>query len=137
MKPINASKLLLVLRMGITVYVLFFQTSKPDGPSLKVVHLHYTIWPDHGVPMNAVSLINFAKKVRKEHLVTHPSPLLVHCSAGVGRTGSFVVLDVMLQRMKEEGTLNIYEFISQLRTQRVFMVQTVVRLVLKENRVFA
>ena len=78
------------------------------------------------MPFNAVSLIHFIKKVRRQHAVTHPSPLLVHCSAGVGRTGSFVVLDVMLQRMKDEGNFNIYEFITLLRTQRVYMVQSLV-----------
>ena len=78
------------------------------------------------MPINALSLLHFIKIVRRQHAVTHPSPLLVHCSAGVGRTGSFVVLDVMLQRMKEEGNFNIYEFISQLRTQRVYMVQSLV-----------
>ena len=78
------------------------------------------------MPINALSLLHFIKIVRRQHAVTHPSPLLVHCSAGVGRTGSFVVLDVMLQRMKERKNLTIHDFITQLRTQRVFMVQSLV-----------
>ena len=50
----------------------------------------------------------------------------MHCSAGVGRTGTFITLDSMLERIKAENTINIYEFVSNLRKQRVLMVQAVV-----------
>ena len=52
--------------------------------------------------------------------------MLVHCSAGVGRTGSFITLDYMLERIKTEPTINIYEFVTNLRKQRMLMVQTLV-----------
>ncbi len=71
-----------------------------------------------------MSLISFIKQARKYHPVGHKSPLLVHCSAGVGRTGTFVVLDSMMQRMKVEGSFNVYHFLSNLRKQRVLLVQT-------------
>ena len=79
--------------------------------------------------MNGIGLINFIKRVRKLHPYSEPRPLLVHCSAGVGRTGAFIVLDSMMERMKSEDTLNIYEFVNHLRTQRVLMVQTQVGLI--------
>ena len=91
---------------------------------LEVNHFFYLGWPDHGVPFNGISLIHFIKRTRQIHPPSHHKPLLVHCSAGVGRTGTFIVLDSMLQRMKVENTLNIYQFLKELRSQRVNMVQT-------------
>lgn len=95
-----------------------------NSSPLEVTQFHFTGWPDHGVPQNGVVLINFIKRVRAAHPYFDPTPLLVHCSAGVGRTGAFMVLDSMLQRMEVEENLNIYQFLKQLRRQRVLMVQT-------------
>lgn len=89
-----------------------------------MTQFHFTGWPDHGVPQNGIVLINFIKRVRTAHPYTDSRPLLVHCSAGVGRTGAFIVLDSMLQRVKVEENLNIFKFVRQLRAQRVLMVQT-------------
>ena len=100
------------------------QSTAPGSAPLKVTQYHFTGWPDHGVPQNGVTLINFIRRVRTSHPYSDSRPLLVHCSAGVGRTGAFIVLDSMLQRMQGEQNLNIYEFLKQLRTQRVLMVQT-------------
>ena len=94
---------------------------------LEVIQFHFVAWPDHGVPDNHALMLNFVRRVRKLHPYSNPCPLLVHCSAGVGRTGTFIVLDTMLERMEGEGTLNIYDYVKQLREQRVLMVQTLVR----------
>ena len=94
---------------------------------LEVIQFHFIAWPDHGVPDNCAVMLNFIRRVRKLHPYSNPCPLLVHCSAGVGRTGTFIVLDTMLERMKEEDTLNIYDYVTKLRKQRVLMVQTLVR----------
>ena len=102
------------------------QTAEPDMPPLEVVQFHFLAWPDHGVPTNSMSLISFIKSIRKVHSHSNPNSLLVHCSAGVGRTGTLITLDAMLKRMKEEGNINIFPFVKYLRTQRVLMVQTVV-----------
>ena len=99
------------------------QTSDPDR-ELTVTHMHYTAWPDHGLPQNAMSLISFIRRVRKEHPVSLDQPLLVHCSAGVGRTGTFILLDRVMQQMKREGTLSIYNILKGMRGQRMKMVQT-------------
>ena len=94
---------------------------------LEVIQFHFIAWPDHGVPDNCAVMLNFIRRVHKLHSYSNPCPLLVHCSAGVGRTGTFIVLDTMLERLKTEDTLNIYDYVQQLREQRVLMVQTLVR----------
>ncbi|XP_064407145.1 uncharacterized protein LOC135351979 isoform X2 [Halichondria panicea] len=88
-----------------------------------VTHFYYLGWPDHGVPQYATSLLGYLRRVRKTHPVSGP-PLLVHCSAGVGRTGTFIVLDAMLQRIQEERVVNVYQFVWELRERRCLMVQT-------------
>ena len=100
---------------------------------LEVVQFHFVAWPDHGVPDNHALMLNFVRRVRKLHPYSNPCPLLVHCSAGVGRTGTFIVLDTMLERMELEGTLNIYDYVKQLREQRVLMVQTLVSVLMNEH----
>ena len=68
-------------------------------------------------------MIEFIGHIRKAH-PPEGDPLLVHCSAGVGRTGTFIVLDTMLQRLEQERSLNIYDFLLEIRQQRVKLVQT-------------
>ena len=85
---------------------------------------HFTSWPDHGVPKFATSLIAFIRRVQKGHNKDDGYPLLVHCSAGVGRTGTFILLDSMLERMKKEETVNVYEFLFNMRAKRTMMVQS-------------
>jgi len=91
-----------------------------------VTQYHFTSWPDHGVPRYPTSLIAFIRRVQRGHNKDDGYPLLVHCSAGVGRTGTFILLDSMLERMKVEDTVNVYEFLRNMRAKRVFMVQTLV-----------
>ncbi len=102
------------------------QTDCPGSPIHDVTLFHYLGWPDHGVPANAISMINFIKRVRKSHPYSNTDIMVVHCSAGVGRTGTFITLDYMLERIKTENTFNIFQFVSELRKQRVLMVQTLV-----------
>ena len=91
-----------------------------------MTQFHYTAWPDHGVPDNVMSITSFIRHVRKLFPVSLDQPLLVHCSAGVGRTGTFITLDTMMQQMKAEDTLSVYKCVRNLRTQRMNMVQTLV-----------
>ena len=96
--------------------------------SVTVTQFHYTAWPDHGVPHNVMSVIRFIRHVRKLFPpASQDQPLLVHCSAGVGRTGTFITLDMMMQQMKAEATLSVCQCVRNLRTQRMKMVQTPVR----------
>ena len=105
--------------------MIAFQTSEEGCKPRRVLHYHFTQWPDHGVPASKLCLISFIKRVRKQHPPEGP-PLVVHCSAGVGRTGTFIVLDTMLQRMAIEGDLKVYDFVTQLRKRRTLMVQNMV-----------
>jgi len=92
-----------------------------------VTHFHFSAWPDHGVPADKTCLIQFVKRVRKDFPYYTSPPLVVHCSAGVGRSGTFIVLDSMLERMSKEDSFNIYAFICEMREKRALMVQTEVR----------
>ncbi|XP_053318377.1 receptor-type tyrosine-protein phosphatase beta isoform X2 [Spea bombifrons] len=94
--------------------------------SARVVrHFHYTVWPDHGVPETTQSLIQFVRTVR-DYINRSPGagPTVVHCSAGVGRTGTFIALDRILQQMDTKDSVDIYGAVYDLRLHRVHMVQT-------------
>ncbi|XP_041851938.1 receptor-type tyrosine-protein phosphatase beta-like isoform X2 [Melanotaenia boesemani] len=93
-----------------------------------VRQFHYTVWPDHGVPETTQSLIQFVRTVRDYVNRTPGSgPTVVHCSAGVGRTGTFIVLDRVLQQLDSRDTLDIYGAVFDLRLHRSHMVQTEVQ----------
>ncbi|XP_022227616.2 receptor-type tyrosine-protein phosphatase H [Drosophila obscura] len=93
------------------------------GLKEKVVHFYFKKWPDHGCPEDPMHLIAFVKKVKSERRPSY-SPIVVHCSAGVGRTGTFIGLDLIMQRLKSESKINIFETVKKLRFQRMKMVQT-------------
>ena len=97
-----------------------------DDTSVKVTQFHYTAWPDHGVPDNVMSIISFIRHIRKRFPTSmdQPHPVLVHCSAGIGRSGTFITLDMMMQQMKDKSTLSVCQCVRNLRTQRMKMVQT-------------
>ena len=99
------------------------QSGEPDTPPLEVTQYHYLAWPDHGVPANAISMINFIKQVRKTHPYSRQDLLLVHSSAGVGRTGTFITLDYMLERIMAEKTINIYEYVHVLRNHLITLAK--------------
>ena len=102
----------------------YSQKAEPDSEPLKITHYHYTSWPDHGVPQFATSILSFVRKVQKVHDKSKGVPLLVHCSAGVGRTGTFIALDAMTERLRAEDSLNIYSYLRDMRRRRTLMVQT-------------
>ncbi|XP_059916132.1 receptor-type tyrosine-protein phosphatase eta isoform X3 [Gadus macrocephalus] len=90
-----------------------------------VRHFHFTAWPDHGVPESTELLINFRHLVR-EHMDQYSanSPTVVHCSAGVGRTGTFIAIDRLIFQIERESMVDVYGTIHDLRMHRTLMVQT-------------
>ncbi|XP_074477046.1 receptor-type tyrosine-protein phosphatase H-like isoform X9 [Sebastes fasciatus] len=90
-----------------------------------VKHFHFTAWPDHGVPQGTEALIQFRGLVRR-HIEREGAgaPTVVHCSAGVGRTGTIIALDVLLQQLEKERAVGINGFVHKMRLSRPHMVQT-------------
>ena len=90
-----------------------------------VAQFHYQFWPDRGVPASIDSMLEFLERVRDWNGPSTVRPLVVHCSAGIGRTGTVIVLDTQLIRLSVEGTLNIVANIANIRRQRHKLVQGV------------
>ncbi|XP_055474471.1 receptor-type tyrosine-protein phosphatase F isoform X5 [Psammomys obesus] len=86
-------------------------------------HFQFMAWPDHGVPEYPTPILAFLRRVKACNPLD-AGPMVVHCSAGVGRTGCFIVIDAMLERMKHEKTVDIYGHVTCMRSQRNYMVQT-------------
>ncbi|CAF0884221.1 unnamed protein product [Didymodactylos carnosus] len=89
----------------------------------EIRHCQFTAWPDHGLPDHATSFLMFLRRVKTLNPLDS-GPIIVHCSAGVGRTGCFIVLDAMVDRLKHEKTVDIYGHVTLLRSQRNYIVQT-------------
>ncbi|XP_043910010.1 receptor-type tyrosine-protein phosphatase S-like isoform X21 [Protopterus annectens] len=89
----------------------------------EVRHFQFTAWPDHGVPEYPTPFLAFLRRVKTCN-PPDAGPIIVHCSAGVGRTGCFIVIDAMLERIKHEKTVDIYGHVTLMRSQRNYMVQT-------------
>nr|XP_060611723.1 tyrosine-protein phosphatase non-receptor type 9 [Anolis sagrei ordinatus] len=101
-----------------------------------VTHFQFLSWPDYGVPSSAATLIDFLGAVKHQQRVAvsalgprykgHPGgpPIVVHCSAGIGRTGTFCALDICLSQLHDVGTLNVFQTVVRMRTQRAFSIQT-------------
>ncbi|XP_030077446.1 receptor-type tyrosine-protein phosphatase V isoform X2 [Microcaecilia unicolor] len=91
----------------------------------KVHQLHYTEWPDHGVPESTSSIITFTEMVREHVQAAKGSgPTLVNCSAGVGRSGTFIGLDRLLQQVKLEKVADVFSTVYTMRVNRYQMIQT-------------
>ncbi|XP_031573109.1 receptor-type tyrosine-protein phosphatase delta-like [Actinia tenebrosa] len=89
----------------------------------QVKQYHFTSWPDHGVPSHPAPLLSLVRTVTNANPASS-GPIVVHCSAGVGRTGTYITLDAMLQKIEKEQTIDVFEFVKQMRTKRNIMVQT-------------
>lgn len=112
-----------------------FQVTKKDEPEAKrtIYHFHFTAWPDHGVPSEPGRVLNILLDVnfRLQQIMTGPDPppqvvVCVHCSAGIGRTGTFIVIDMILDQIRKEGfdcEIDIHRTVQMVRDQRSGMVQ--------------
>ncbi|XP_071262639.1 receptor-type tyrosine-protein phosphatase F-like isoform X6 [Salvelinus alpinus] len=108
-------------------YILreFKVTDARDGQSRTIRQFQFTDWPEQGVPKTGEGFIDFIGQVHKtKEQFGQDGPISVHCSAGVGRTGVFITLSIVLERMRYEGVVDIFHTAKTLRTQRPAMVQT-------------
>ncbi|XP_071264467.1 tyrosine-protein phosphatase non-receptor type 9 isoform X1 [Salvelinus alpinus] len=106
------------------------------GEMREVSHYLYVSWPDFGVPKCALAMLDFREHVQQRQETALRSlgaewvgppggpPLVVHCSAGIGRTGTFCTLDICLSRLEDIGTVDVCETVRRMRTQRAFSIQT-------------
>ncbi|OWF43100.1 tyrosine-protein phosphatase non-receptor type 9-like [Mizuhopecten yessoensis] len=117
-----------------TVTGLFLHNTKTDE-SRHLTHLQFTSWPDYGVPSSAAAFLDFLHRVRScqadatarlgNAWQDHPlgPPMLVHCSAGIGRTGTFMTIDICLRKLEDIGRVDVQETVRRIRSQRAFSIQ--------------
>eukprot|EP01103_Thecamoeba_quadrilineata_P019216 TRINITY_DN7686_c0_g1_i1.p1 TRINITY_DN7686_c0_g1~~TRINITY_DN7686_c0_g1_i1.p1 ORF type:complete len:331 (-),score=30.60 TRINITY_DN7686_c0_g1_i1:110-1054(-) len=92
----------------------------------KIIHLHYTEWPDHGVPKLTRGILCLCKQINilLEHYASEPAPIIVHCSAGIGRSGSFISIHHTIDQIDRNQKYDILSTAKQLRKDRIGMIQT-------------
>ncbi|CAG2189960.1 Receptor-type tyrosine-protein phosphatase zeta,Tyrosine-protein phosphatase non-receptor type 7,Receptor-type tyrosine-protein phosphatase eta,Receptor-type tyrosine-protein phosphatase R,Tyrosine-protein phosphatase non-receptor type 5,Receptor-type tyrosine-protein phosphatase S,Receptor-type tyrosine-protein phosphatase beta,Receptor-type tyrosine-protein phosphatase O,Receptor-type tyrosine-protein phosphatase kappa,Receptor-type tyrosine-protein phosphatase delta,Receptor-type tyrosine-protein phosph len=108
-----------------TLYVyrlIIFNNMNANQKDRKVHQFHFTQWPDHGVP-DSTKLVYFYRKVKSQHC-NQNGPMVVHCSAGVGRTGTFIAIDALYQHGNKVGYVDIMEYVQMMRKDRMNMIQT-------------
>ncbi|XP_049594937.1 tyrosine-protein phosphatase non-receptor type 13 isoform X5 [Syngnathus scovelli] len=86
-----------------------------------VTHLNYTGWPDHGTPSQPEQLLTFISYMRHVH---RSGPIITHCSAGIGRSGTLICIDVVLGLISKDADFDISDVVRNMRLQRKGMVQT-------------
>ncbi|CAN9514045.1 unnamed protein product [Ophioblennius macclurei] len=110
-----------------TIRVLELQNTK-TGESREIYHFHYTTWPDFGVPESPASFLSFLFKVRESgSLGTDHGPSVVHCSAGIGRSGTFALVDsclVLMDRRMDPWSVDIQKVLLSMREYRMGLIQT-------------
>ncbi|XP_078812246.1 tyrosine-protein phosphatase non-receptor type 11 isoform X2 [Oryzias latipes] len=89
---------------------------------------HFRAWPDHGVPTDPGGVLDFLEEVNlKQESIADAGPIVVHCSAGIGRTGTFIVIDILIDVIREKGVdcdMDVPKTIQMVRSKRSGMVQT-------------
>ncbi|KAK9879317.1 hypothetical protein WA026_004170 [Henosepilachna vigintioctopunctata] len=110
-------------------------TNNKTEESREVSHWQFTSWPDYGVPSSGKALLEFLSRVRRKQInmvaalgdtwAGHPRgpPIVVHCSAGIGRTGTFCTLDICISRLEDVGTVDIRGTVEKIRSQRAYSIQ--------------
>ncbi|XP_049588168.1 receptor-type tyrosine-protein phosphatase C [Syngnathus scovelli] len=97
-------------------------TNKSENAEREVTHIQFISWPDHGVPEEPHLLLKLRRRVNAFKNV-FSGPIVIHCSAGVGRTGTYIGIDAMIECLEAESKVDIYGYVFKLRKQRCLMVQ--------------
>ncbi|XP_013866300.1 tyrosine-protein phosphatase non-receptor type 2a [Austrofundulus limnaeus] len=110
-----------------TIRLLELENTK-TGESRKIYHFHYTTWPDFGVPESPASFLKFLFKVRESgSLGPEHGPSVVHCSAGIGRSGTFALVDtclVLMDKRKSPSSVDVQKVLLGMREYRMGLIQT-------------
>ncbi|XP_071660372.1 tyrosine-protein phosphatase non-receptor type 2 isoform X2 [Patagioenas fasciata] len=109
-----------------TVHLLQLENIN-SGESRMIFHFHYTTWPDFGVPESPASFLNFLFKVRESgSLSPEHGPAVIHCSAGIGRSGTFSLVDtcLVLMEKKDPSSVDIKKVLLDMRRYRMGLIQT-------------
>uniref|UniRef100_A0A3P9HL48 Receptor-type tyrosine-protein phosphatase C n=1 Tax=Oryzias latipes TaxID=8090 RepID=A0A3P9HL48_ORYLA len=105
-----------------TIRHLSLTNKREKNSEREVTHIQFISWPDHGVPGEPQLLLKLRRRVNAfKNLFS--GPIVVHCSAGVGRTGTYIGIDAMMEGLEAEGRVDIYGYVVRLRRQRCLMVQ--------------
>ena len=108
----------------IRLFFFFFSQLINTNDYVIVKHYHYISWPDFGVPQSVSPFMTLNRRVMSSWNRTNKRPIIVHCSAGVGRSGTFVAVDMALEQADKEGKVDIAGIVTRMRQQRMKMVQT-------------
>lgn len=99
------------------------KTKKKQQTTRYVSHFHYTDWPDHGTPEYSLPVLAYVRQACSAN-PPNAGPIVVHCSAGVGRSGTFILLHSMMKHVDLKRSVNVQGFLRHIRSQRNFLVQT-------------
>ncbi|XP_033937785.1 receptor-type tyrosine-protein phosphatase C isoform X1 [Pseudochaenichthys georgianus] len=105
-----------------TIRHLSLTNKREKNSEREVTHIQFMSWPDHGVPGEPHLLLKLRRRVNAFKNF-FSGPIVVHCSAGVGRTGTYIGIDAMMECLEAEGRVDIYGYVVRLRRQRCLMVQ--------------
>uniref|UniRef100_A0A7N8Y9M7 protein-tyrosine-phosphatase n=1 Tax=Mastacembelus armatus TaxID=205130 RepID=A0A7N8Y9M7_9TELE len=105
-----------------TIRHLSLTNKKEKNSEREVTHIQFMSWPDHGVPEDPHLLLKLRRRVNAFKNF-FSGPIVIHCSAGVGRTGTYIGIDAMMECLEAEGRVDIYGYVVRLRRQRCLMVQ--------------
>ncbi|XP_065335287.1 tyrosine-protein phosphatase non-receptor type 9 [Cloeon dipterum] len=110
-------------------------TNLKTEESRVLCHFQFLAWPDYGVPDTATAMLSFLNTVRNEQSKmvadlgdtwaghSRGPPIIVHCSAGIGRTGTFCTLDICISRLEDAGSVDVRGTVEKIRSQRGYSIQ--------------
>ncbi|XP_054161480.1 receptor-type tyrosine-protein phosphatase mu-like [Oppia nitens] len=104
-------------------YIIRWFCAEKEGVEREILQYHFISWPDHNVPMYACSLISFVRKMRSSVHYKPNQPIVVHCSAGVGRTGTYILIDAMLEAAQHDKQIDILKQLCVMRQQRINLIE--------------
>ncbi|KAK5643580.1 hypothetical protein RI129_007425 [Pyrocoelia pectoralis] len=109
--------------LNFNTYIVRTIAVQDDTEQWTVAHLQFTDWPDFGCPTGTEIMLEFCQLMR-EYGEKTGAPIVLHCSAGVGRTGTLIALDILLQAINNNKEIDIFNTVLNLRRDRKNMVQT-------------